>query len=70
MSTKATRAQSSKSGEFKKPSGPRVFNDWDEALAFLAKHLKPIEKSPNGGPVYAIEDIEALLERENVRLPA
>jgi glycyl-tRNA synthetase (class II) len=42
---------------------------WDEARALFAKHLKPVSHTPKGWPVYAQEEIDALLETLNVRLP-
>ena len=38
---------------------------WAEARAYFKKHLKPVDYSPKGHPIYSKADIEAL----NVILP-
>ena len=42
---------------------------WNAASEIFAKHLKPVSNTPKGWPVYAQEEINALVDSLNICLP-
>ena len=44
----------------KKKGGPVVFKTREEASEYIAKHAKPVGRSPKGRPIYSYEDLKKL----------
>jgi len=57
-----TTAKARNSGKLKKQSrhGTVVLKSREEAAAYIAKHAKPVGRSPKGRAIYSYEDLKKL----------